>query len=281
MAIEIISDITFTDPSNLIPYLEKDSSIVRGVTRGMLDFSNTETYAGSGTIPSGAVFTSLTSDLGTASVNMAFPALSGGMLELPTSGVPRATLPDTFKLLSTTKKFSAILWVHLPASGWQTASSNVNNALIGHLGNTGSLAQWGITVSTVQATGTPNQLSFFSPVSSSSGGAISLGNADTLALCNGNLHQVVVCWDGSVAGTVTRSIYVDKVLKVTSSQSWDNTFVMPTATQCNLGSNFAFQTVYPASVRFGRPSLWDLTNSSLSFTDVIARDWDSSQGYLT
>lgn len=289
MSLDIISDQNFYDPSNLIPYAELDDAIVRGITKGLLDFSNPETYAPAAAIPAAATMKSLTSDAGIATVGApGFAAIANGLLDFghaDTATSKALTLPDTFKLPATSKRFAAILWVKIPTSGWQTASGNVTNQLLGWLDNTGSLAQWGITLVTVQATGVPGSLGFIAPSNGSigSGSQAFLSTPDTLALGDGAVHQVGVYFDGSAGTTRTMQISVDKVSKTTVSGAWDNSALNTASTAApGLGRrSAAFQAAYAAGTKMGRPSLWDLTGSSLTFADVLARDWDAAQGYIS
>lgn len=289
MSLDIISDQNFYDPDNKIPYAELDDAIVRGVAKGLLDFSNPETYAATGAIPASATMKSLTSDLGVATVGApGFAAISNGFLDFShtdTGSSKALTLPDTFKLASTAKRFAAILWVKLPTSGWQTASGNVTNQLLGWMENTTTLAQWGMILTTVQATGVPGSLGFVFPATGSNGtGSVSfLSTPDTLALGDGAAHQVGVHFDGSAGSTRIAQISVDRVIKANASGAWDNSPLNTAASSAaGLGRRSpAFQAVYAAGTKLGRPSLWDLTGSSLSFADVLSRDWDAAQGYLS
>ena len=283
MTIEIVSDVAFNDPLNLIPFVEKDDAIIRPLTKGMLDFSNPECYAGSGAVAVNTKFNSLTSDAAQATANTAFPPVAGGLLQF--AGLnPKVTLPDSFKLPNTTKKFLVILWVKLPASGWQTANPNIAQSLLSYASNTGSLAQWVLHIATVQATGVVDRFTFTAPSNGGIGGyAGALSNSDTLALCDGGLHQVACLFDGeSVAGFSRSSLYVDKVIKLaTASVAWDGSFNTPAATP-TLGMQTAFQANYPTDgVYLGRPSLWNLTGSGKSVAEILAEDWDAAQGFLS
>lgn len=284
MTIEIISDVSFNDPSNLIPYLEKDEAIVRGVTKGMLDFSNTETYAGTGAIPVNTTMKSLTSDAGIATVGPTTPfaAIEGGMLPMPVAGTPYLTLPDTFKLPSTCKKFVAIVWAKLPAGAWPTPEIGGNIfSLFGYMSNSSSLAQWGLAVQNSPSTGLPTNILAYIPVSSTTGVGVAMNPGAALAAFDGNLHQFALEWDGTTPGIALRKAYIDRIENLVSSPSaaWDNAISTPVAV-ARLGACPAFQREYPAGLFVGRPSLWDLTGSTLTTADVLQRDWDAAQGYL-
>lgn len=282
MTIEIISDVAFVDPSNTIPYLELDQAIVRPLTKGLLDFSNTETYAGSGVVASGTTFKSLTSDLGAATAGATLGTVSNGMLSMGSAASAFVTLPNTFKLASTCKKFMAILWVKLPATGWP-ATGSTSSMLMGYASNSTTLAQWGLMARSVLATGIPDAFLFHGPASGSSSASVAISGADVTALFDGNLHQVAFVWDGSTPGTITRSAYIDKAAKTLSvtTSAWDNTFNVPDAV-VRMGVCPAFQTAQPTEgIQLGRPSLWDLTGSTAVVADIIQADWDAAQGYLS
>lgn len=282
MTIEIVSDVAFNDPLNLIPFVEKDEAIIRPLTKGMLDFSNPECYAGSGAVAVNTKFNSLTSDAAQATANSAFPAVAGGLLKFAGSQ-PKVTLPDSFKLPNTTKKFLVILWVKLPASGWQTASGNVAQSLMSYASNTGNLAQWFLQLQTIQVSGLLESFRFGAPASGSTTAIEALNYPDSLALCDGNLHQLACLFDGAaVAGSRAVSIFVDKVLKQSSpAVAWDGSFNTPAAIP-TIGYQQAFQANYPADgVYLGRPSLWNLTGSGKSVAEILAADWDAAQGFLS
>lgn len=280
MTTQIVSDVNFTDPTNLIPFLEKDDAIIRNVTKGMFDFSNLASLNNAGLNNFGQVATSLTSDAGAGTAAQNLPAQVGGLIDF--AGASKAWgFPNTFKLANTCKRFLAILWVKLPGSGYQTASGNTTQSLMGYMNNTTTLAQWGIALTTVQATGIPNVLQAIVPAS---GGVASsplfLSNADTLALCDGNLHQVALYFDGeSSAGQRIVAMYVDKVSKGNNTSAWDGTFNVPAAS-ANLGQNTAFQANTPANYKLGRPSLWDLTGTAWTPAQILQRDWDAAQGWI-
>lgn len=283
MTTQIISDINFTDPTNAIPFLERDDAIVRGVTRSLIDYSNPQSFSGAGSITAGQLATSLTSDLQTGASGSAFPAVAGGMVNFGGTDSKFWTLPDNFKLPNTCKRFLVIVWVKLPSSGYQTASGNTNQALIGYMNNTSTLAQWGFNLQTVQATGVVNQLNLLTPASGGTFAAqdTTLVNADTLALCDGNLHQLAGYFDGeSIAGQRIRAIYVDGVAKTSAQAGWDNGFNVPSA-NVRLGTASGYQGVYPSNFFLGRPSMWDLTGTAWTPAQILARDLQSATGFLS
>jgi hypothetical protein len=287
MTIEIISDVAFNDPTNLIPYLEKDEAIIRSLTTSMLDFSHPETYSGSGAISIGQTFKSLTSDAAIASALTAYPAVSGGLVTA--SGVsPRISLPAGFKFATNVTKFMVILWCKLPATGWSVAGGSTTRQLLGYIASA-SIGQWGIGISTGLNVDAPTSLNAFFPGIAFTVGTtdivptvLALSNADTLALCDGNLHQVAIVWSGDATlHTQHREIYVDKVLKAQADVAWTPGVITAPVADCNLMQCGAFQGAYPANLKLGRPSAWNLSGSAVTPTEILARDWDAAQGYLS
>lgn len=277
MTTQIISDVNFTDPTNLIPYLEKDDAIIRGVTKFMYDFSNPATLNLAGAIPSGQVANSLTSDGGNGALTGALAALSGGMLDVGGTTGKAWALPATAKLPNTVRRFLAIVWAKVPAAGWQTGSSSVIESLMGYMSNTSSLAQWGLAVGTVQATGLPAYIAILTPTNAGVGSQDSIPEA--LAYCDGNLHQFALYFDGeSAPGSRTRALYADKALVKSFTGAWDSTVNVPAA-GANLGVNTAFQANYAAGAKLGRCSMWDLTGTAWTPAQILQRDWDAAAGY--
>lgn len=283
----IVSDVNFNDPSNLIPYLEKDEAITRGVTKGLIDFSNASSYAGSGAIAAGTPINSLTVDNTAGSITTAFDPIINGMLPF-SKGVPNAAvaLPSTFKFTASVTKILYVLWAKIPASGWTVPASNLIWSLMGVLGNTGSAAQYGFSVQ-IDNTGALIKLSANVP----SSGAASSGNINVLtgsalaALSDGNLHQLAILWDAKTTpGQQTTTLFVDGVSSVTNGPiTYDGTFNIPTSTP-NLGVvSTAFQNATPphTGLKIGRPGLWDLSNSTLTAAAILASDSLSASGYLS
>lgn len=277
----IVSDTNFDDPTNLIPFLEKDDAIIRNVTMSMLDFSNSASLSVTGAISAGTAVTSLTSDAQTGSAVTALPAQADGLVDFGGSGL-YMKLPDNFKLVNGVKRFMVIVWVKLPATGYQTAAGNTSQAVISNASNTSSLAQWFVNLITVQATGVPNVVQCGFP-SNGSARSVSMPNSETLALCDGALHQLALYFDGEGVGTGMSqgSAWIDGVQKVASSiVAWDGTIQQP-ASEPRLASQVAYQSSYPAGSKLGRPSMWNLTGTAWTPQQILQRDRDAAQGYLS
>lgn len=281
----IVSDSNFNDPNNLIPYLEKDEAITRGVTLGLVDFSNPACYSGSGAISAGAALTNLTSDATPGSFVTAFDAIQNGMLPF-SKGIASAqvALPSTMKMLSVASKILCTAWVKVPATGWPTGQSNSIWALLGVMSNSGNQAQFGLALH-VSSDGTVDTLYCYVPSSgSSSTGNLTISAGSALsALTDGNLHQLAVVWDArSVPGMQSTTLYVDKVKTATvAPRTYDGTFNIPAAAPA-LGYSTAFSTAAPhAGLKLGRPGLWNLSNSQLDPVDIITADFSAAQGYVS
>ncbi|HDR9026850.1 TPA: hypothetical protein QDB14_001019 [Burkholderia vietnamiensis] len=284
----IVSDSNFVDPQNLIPYLEKDEAITRGVTLGLIDFSNSSSYSGVGAIAAGSKLNSLTSDATQGSFVTAFDAVANGLLPFSKGvGAAQVALPATMKFAAAASKVLYILWAKIPAGGWNIPASNPVWGLFGVYGNTGTLAQFGVDAAVSLSDGSLIKIDFYVP----SSGSASSGNLTVTAgslmssIADGNLHQLALLWDAkSTAGQQTTSLYVDQALVAQSGpRAYDGTFNIP-ATAPALGyPGTAFQntTAPHAGLKLGRPGLWNLSNSQANPTDIIAADFSAAQGYLS
>lgn len=269
----IKSDHPFYDPSNLIPYAELDDAIIRPLTLGILDFSNPETYAGTGVISINDQLKSLTVDRSAAIANTAFPALVNGMLNIPTTASPKITLPSTFKLAADCTRMLAILWVKAPKTGW--AASGSLYSMIGVLDNVTTTAQWGLGLQ--NSSGTIANLKFWYPASATSAGELTSANVN--ALLDGQLHQLAMEWEvNGSAFTVT--IYIDGAVLATASGTYAGSINVPVTSPTMARAGSSFVTTYAAGVYLGRPSLWNLSGSDVLTSDILGDDVDAAAGYL-
>jgi hypothetical protein len=284
----IVSDSNFNDPNNLIPYLEKDEAITRGVTRGLVDFSNPACYSGTGPIASGAALTSLTIDASAGSFGAAFDAVANGMLPF-SKGIPAAkiNLPAPMKFTAAATKVLFVLWAKIPGTGWPIVAANPIWALFGVMANSSSKAQFGISVGTNMSDGSVATVVFYVPSSgAASAGNVSLAAGSTLSsITDGGLHQLAVVWDArSIPGMQSTTLYVDKVKAAqVAPRTYDGSFNIPPSDGPTLGYSTAFNGGDPmhAGVRLGRPGVWDLSSSQLDPVDIIAADFAAAQGYLS
>lgn len=280
MALELLTDVNFTDTT--IPYLELDSAIVRPYCQGMYDLSNSSCYASGGSsITAGTTIKSLTSDYTTATSGGTL-AYANGMVDISVASNSYFDLPTSkFKLPNTTKKFMFICWLKIPTTGFQTTSNFLYN-FFGCASGVGTLAQWGIYGVNTAASSALTQISIIRPTSGTTSGSLSLTGSALAAIADGNLHQVAYVWDGeSISGSFVQSVYVDKTLVSSGTVTWDGTFVVPSTAPARIGFTTAYNPQPATGTKVGRVSLWNLTSSGLTATDIIANDYLNAQGYLS
>lgn len=281
MTTEILSDVPFYDPSNLIPFIELDDSIIRNITLGLIDFSNPDSYSGSGAVSANAQFRSLTVDRSVATANTALGSVTNGMLGIPSTVTsPKMTLPNTYLLPANCKRFLSIFWLKAPLSGW--AASGAGYSIIGVLNNTTTTAQWGFIMT--NNAGTIAQASVVFPVSATSAGQINITGSALAAILDGNLHQVAIEWSvNDTAHTYAVSVYLGGAVIATGSGAYSDSTINVPATAPAIGrASGSFVTIYAPNVSIGRPSLWNLTGrADLRTANILADDVDAASGYLS
>ena len=278
MGIRIISNSEFYDPDNTLPFVELDDAIRRGLTTGLLDFGNQDCTVETGEISASTVFTSLTNGREQATAGTALGAIVTGMVELSSevSG-PKINLPDTYNLPSDCTEFLAIMWLKAPLSGWTDAVTT--NSLMGLMSNTTD-AQWGFVLTRVSG-GTVGSLRGYFPVSDVGIGNIILGSGSVLSgVFDGTAHQIALHWARG-DGQYTSTLYVDGVVVATATGAYTaGSIIVPAVTQATIGrAGAAFNAAYP-NVRMGRPSLWNLSGSGASVSDILADDMDAAAGLI-
>lgn len=281
MATEIVSDVGSTDTS--VPMLELDEAIYgwRSLCLGLLDFSNPDCYSGTGPVGIGTQAKSLTSDQSVGTAVTAWGAVLNGMLPFTAGGGNRFTLPNTFKLTAAVRHFLAVTWVKLPAGGYTSGSGNHYYLLAGEAVSSVN-AQWGFQLTT-NASGVPTQLTALVPGSASGSSDIYIATGAALnALCDGNVHQLAVEWDGSAATTLTKRLLIDGVVVASSTVAYDNSnIIQPAQLPCLGYPGQVYNTDFIAGMAVGRPSLWNLTGSSVLATDILVRDREAAAGYVS
>lgn len=281
MTTEIISDINFFDPDNLIPFVELDDAIIRNLTLGLLDFGNIDTVAVSGPVPLGTSFTSLTNDRASAVSATLLGTISNGMLPFPqTVTGPKLNLPASFKLPASTKRFLSILWLKAPQTGW--AASGSSYSLGGVLNNTTTTAQWGYTMT--NSSGTLGNFAVVFPISGTSAGSLPLSGAALSGTFDGNLHQLAFEWAVNTSNnTYSVTVYRDGVIIGSSTGAFTAaTINVPAASTPSLGqASGSFVGTYAPNVSLGRPSLWNLTGKTNSIASILQADRDAANGFLS
>jgi len=280
MTTEIISDVAFYDPNNLIPYAEKDEAIIRGVTKGLLDWSNPECYTG-GAVSNGTIFTSLTSDESMAEAKNSFDAPTDGMLKInPTVSGPKIDLPSTFLLPAECNRFLAIIWLKSVKSGHAGGASNSQLVLIGALTNTSTTAQWGIGFQVFS--GSVSHFRGWVPASDSSAVDVTTTDGGVIDhVFDEALHQIALEWAADAdAGTYRARLYADRVVVAEKTGTYSGSILVPSLTPAIGRPSGNFNATYADGVHVGRPSLWDLTGTDLTTDEIMEADWDAAQGYL-
>lgn len=261
-------------------YLENDPIIVRGKTLGLLDFSNEVTYSGGSPIPAAAPLKNLVYG-GTNATNGPTPrVLETGMLKFTgamTDVNDYVLLPTAeFTLPAGCKKALVSVAVILPPNGYGAPAANRYPLFFGRLNNTAAaninFGIWGIVSTAGVLTSVQGAAMGSAPVSAT---------AQLATLTDGNVHVVSVYADGeTTAGTLVTRIYVDNTLVATATDNaWSGTVPMPTNLP-RIGS-------YPATthgpwnnMKVGRPLIVNLTGSTISATDMIAREVQLANQFL-
>lgn len=261
-------------------FIENDPIIVRGKTLGLLDFSNPLCYAGSSPIPASATFKNLVYG-GTNATNGPNPrVLETGMLKFTgamTDVNDFVLLPTSeFTLPAGCKKALVSVAVVLPPNGYGTPAATRYPMFFCRLNNTAAaninFGIWGIVSTAGVLTSVQGAAMGSAPVSAT---------AQLTTLTDGNVHVVSVCADGeTTAGTLVTRIYVDNTLVATATDNaWSGTVPMPTNLP-RIGS-------YPATthgpwnnMKVGRPLIVNLTGSTISATDMIAREVQLTNQFL-
>jgi len=294
MSTFLFADSDPTQPPASIPFLEKDGAIVRGVTKGLYDFSNPDTTTATGTLPVGSVLSNLVLGGGAAGIAGAggttFPPIYHGTMR--TLGLVTGasgsylTLPDGFELAADTTRFLSAFWLRMVKTGWPAAS--VTKGLIGWGTGSPAATQYAVTV-VIDATGVVTALRW--TVYGMIGAAVqtiqmAVTDASVLnTIFDGTLHQIGCAFE-VINGVGTPSLYVDGVKVATGAGGALTTLNMAaTAGQVfTLAATGGFsQPGYlELDTRIGRPQLHDLTSRpDLAFADILNRDKSSTYGYLS
>jgi len=278
MAVDILSDVDFFDPDNLIPYAELDDAIVRGVTLALLDFSNPDCHSGSGAIGSAAVFQSLTVDRANATTANAFDAIVDGMLKMPPAvSSPKVNLPASFLLPSTCERFLVILWVKAPKTGWPGSGSLIS--LLAAMTNSTTTAQWGLGLQ--NNAGTISNIKAWFPGSATAATEVTVAGGALDALLDSALHQLALQWEVNADGTTyTARLLLDGAQVGLATGAYAGSINVPALTPVLGRASSSFITTYADGVWLGRPSLWDLTDSELTVAEALQSDVDAAAGWL-
>jgi len=281
-------------PAAGMPYLEKDGAILRGVTKALFDYSNPETYAGTGSLPIGTVFNNLVVEGGAGGVTGAggttFPPIYRGTVRTLglITGVngSNLTLPNTFMLPAASTRFLSVFWLRMARTGWPAVS--VTKGLLGWGSGSPATTQYAVTV-VFDATGAVSGLRW--TVYGMSGVTVQTIQLQVTSVAvlekifDGALHQIGCAFE-IIGGVGIPSLYVDGELVATGAGGAIASLNVA-ATQGQLfGLSSAGSVTQPGyhelDTRIGRPQLHDLTSrSEISFSDLLNRDKNSAFGYLS
>lgn len=288
MSTFLITDAEPSNPPADIRYLEKDSAIVRGVTRALIDFSNPETYDGSGNIPLNTQFRNLVAGGSPAAIGSS--GVYGAPVYLGTlqsdngagGGSVGYPLPLDFVFPASATHTLVGAWFRAPKSGYP-ASGTISLPVLGVGAGGNASSQYALLVSGPN-TGTANSL-----IARFRGSALNIDatiNAGSVldAILDGNLHQLMMSFS-VVDGIGTVRLYVDKVLRATGSGAAVGHNVVANMTAALFTAPAYGSWNQPntkvLNARIGRPQAHNLTGrNDVTVEALIAADWDGSQGYL-
>ena len=294
MSTFMVADADPVQPPASIPYVEKDGVIMRGVTRALFDYSNPETYAGTGSLPIGTVFNNLVVEGGAGGVTGAggttFPPIYRGTVRTLglITGVngSNLTLPNTFMLPAASTRFLGVFWLRMVRTGWPAVS--VTKGLFGWGSGSPAATQYAVTV-VFDATGAVSALRW--TVYGMSGVTVQTIQLQVTSaavldkVLDGALHQIGCAFE-IIGGVGIPSLYVDGELVATGAGGAIASLNVA-ATQGQLfGLSSAGSVTQPGyhelDTRIGRPQLHDLTSrSEISFSYLLNRDKNSAFGYLS
>jgi hypothetical protein len=292
MSTFIIADGEPANPPASMPYLEKDWLIIRGVTKSMFDFSNPATIAVSGNLPvTGTVFNNLVDGASNGSLSGTsskwLPPVVNGMLS--TAGDPTfstSVLPllgPEFVMPAECARYLKIFWLRIVKAGW---GASLIYGIFGCGGSSG-LGSQDVLWFTTDASGIISNIRYRVAKTDGTFFDINLTGANLNLFANGQLHQIGLMWE-LANGLGQTAVYIDKVkvgaagpsaapgLNVPASLTASLFSGPGTTPLSNVAANIALDT------RIGRVSAHNLTaRPDLTMADLLQRDWDGAQGYLS
>lgn len=294
MSTFMFADTDPIQPAASIPFLEKDGAILRGVTKGLFDFSNPATYAAAGSLPIGTVFNNLVEGGGPAGISGAggttFQPIYHGTVRtlglLTGASGSMVTLPPEFLLPAAATRFLDVFWLRMVKTGWPAVS--VTKGLLGYGTGSPAVSQYGVTV-VIDAAGVVTELRwtvYGVIVAAVQTIQLKVTSAAILnVIFDGALHQIG-CGFEIIGGVGIPSLYLDGALVATGAGG-PLTGLNVAATEGRLFSMSATGGVtqpgyHELDTRIGRPQLHDLTSRpELDFVDILARDKNSAYGYVS
>lgn len=265
MSLRLISNTAF---STDLPFIELDDVIIgrRSECKGLYDFTNTDCVSNTTQIGLGSKLKTLTNDRTETQTASAMSAanIQNGWFR-PTSGYS-IPLSPLMKLPTTCKKYLCIL-------NMQASSTGTAGLLCSFFAHMSANNQWQYGIGCQYASnGNIQNIRFFIPNTSSAAQALIVTDTNVLsAIFDGNKHQVAYEWDGTAGTSATVKIYVDAVLVATKTVAFADAILNITGNPI-VGSSSPFGGNTPTSFLCARPSLWDLTGSSINTMDILGED---------
>ncbi|WP_314916574.1 hypothetical protein [Pseudomonas helleri] len=289
--------ISSTEPSNPDPsmiYVEKDPAIIRGVTKGLFDYSNPDTFNGDMPLPIGTVFKNLVEGGEPGGVNgsggTTFPPIYRGTVRtlglITGSSGSNLILPKSFMLPADATRFLSVFWLRMVKTGWPAVSTL--KGLIGWGSGVPEATQYAVTLM-FNATGEVSSLRW--TVYGMAGGKVQAIQLQVTSqnllnkIFDGALHQIGCAFEIS-GGLGIPSLYVDGELVATGV----GVALAGLNMEANAGQIFALSGAggiaqpgyHEKDTRIGRPQVHDLSaRPSLQFVDILTRDKNSAEGYLS
>lgn len=282
MSVFVQTNANPSNPDPAMPFLEKDSAIIRGVTRAMFDVSNPDCYQGSGNLVGGTTFfNDLTSNNYDAAVRSSsaqvFPPIETGMIKIQGgSGSSRyIALPSAaFKFGSSTKKALIIFYMKCPNAGF---AANMLGGIIGSGAEDFQYTCW------LASNGT-GAVDYLRVRVKGAGVNIDVDVTDA-SMLTGSTKQIGLAFDIKTNGTAEISIYINGVKAATSTGNMTQFFQY---TNSGLTDNSLFMSPLVSflsdqnvDLRLGRVSSHDLTNNTnVTFDSILSKDRAAAQGYV-
>jgi hypothetical protein len=278
MSLVLKSNESLVDAGNLIPYLERDVAILRGVTKGMIDFSNAYTlpsgYVSGASIASGTAFKTLTSGGSDATTTGTFEpgVTNGGLNGSVVNTNVYVTLPDAnFKppVDGSLTRGVFIAWMKLKPSGYPVSQLAMLFGDKDQSPNSFVMRfQFGTT-----AGGLPNAANTAFQMF-----GITIGTG--ISFFDNTLHQLAITFE-KVGATLTLKFYVDGVFVAQGSGT--ETLATGGANRIILFSSGAFSAA--ANIHGGNKFYrYAFLNASarpdLSLTALIAADDAATRPYI-
>lgn len=276
------SDVTANDPAGIMQFLENDFAIIRGVTTGLIDFSNKLIFNNvdfsSVTIPSGTAIDGLT--FGAASGNVQQGDIIGGISVNNTITMQDAghiTLPlSDFKTPNdgSTTRAVQIFWVNISTGGYPDGG----NATIMIAGdNTTFSDNYGFFALNYQSNTPSAQIT---TLSSNNQRITASWSNDTALEIAGALCQVAISTEEIDASNGVAKIYKNGILLETIQVALDLSATETGGSNYKLGSESVFQDI-SGQVEYGRVNIADLTSRpDLSAEDYILRDFNHARSFF-